>query len=108
MLAGARAVLCPSVYVEPFGGVAVEAMLSGTPVLASPFGAFSETVSHGTSGFLCHTLGDFRAAVEAVGDLDRKAVRDWALERFTLEVCAPQYGRWIDRLSTLYGKGWYA
>jgi hypothetical protein len=108
LLAGARAVLCPSVYVEPFGGVAVEAMLSGTPVLASPFGAFSETVAHGTSGFLCHTLGDFRTAVEAVGDLDRKAVREWALDRFTLEVCAPQYGRWINQLATLYGRGWYA
>lgn len=108
LLAGARAVLCPSVYIEPFGGVAAEAMLSGTPVIASPFGAFSETVSHGETGFLCHTLADYRAAAEAVGDLDPKTVREWALDRFTLDVCAPQYDRWLDQLQTLYSDGWYS
>lgn len=108
LLAGARALLAPSVYVEPFGGVAAEAMLSGTPVIASPFGAFSETVSHGTSGFHCSTLGGFLDAAEAVDDLDPKAIREWAMGRFTLEVCAPQYDRWLKQLSTLYSKGWYA
>lgn len=107
LLAGARAVLAPSVYVEPFGGVAVEAMLSGRPVIASPFGAFSETVSHGTTGFLCHTLQDFRDAADAADDLDPKTIREWALDRFTLEVCAPQYDRWLGQLAALYEDGWY-
>lgn len=108
LLAGARALLCPTTYIEPFGGVAVEAMLSGTPVISSPFGAFSETVADGISGFRCHTLDQFRRAVEAVDDLDRKAVQEWALDRYTLAACAPQYDRWIGRLATLYGAGWYA
>lgn len=108
LLAGARAVLCPTTYIEPFGGVAVEAMLSGTPVIASPFGAFSETVEHGVSGLLCSTLGEFLDAANRIDDLDPKLVREWALDRFTLEVCAEQYDRWLGRLSTLYGKGWYA
>jgi hypothetical protein len=107
LLAGARAVLCPTVYIEPFGGVAAEAMLSGTPVLASPFGAFSETVVNDWSGYLCHTLADFRLAAEVVGDLDRDVVRQWALERYTMEAVAPQYDWWLDRLSSLYGEGWY-
>lgn len=106
-LAGARTLICATTYIEPFGGVAAEAMLSGTPVLASPFGAFSETVAHGWSGYLCHTLADFRLAAEVVGDLDREAVRQWAAERFTMEVVAPQYDWWLDRLVSLYDKGWY-
>jgi len=108
LLAGARALLSPSVYIEPFGGVAVEAMLSGTPVLASPFGAYTETVAHGHSGYLCHTLSDFLLGAEAVDDLDPETVRGWATDRYTLESCAPQYDWWIDRLGTLYGEGWYA
>ena len=107
VLAGARALLSPSVYIEPFGGVAVEAMLSGTPVLASPFGAYPETVVHGMTGYLCHTLGEFRSAAHCLENLDRKTIREWALSRFTLEVCAPRYDRWLDRLATLYDKGWY-
>lgn len=107
LLAGARAVLVPTSYVEPFGGVAIEAMLSGTPVITSPFGAFSETVADGISGFRCHTLAEFLTAAGAVDGLDPKTIREWALGRFTLDVCAPQYDRWLEQLATLYDKGWY-
>lgn len=107
LLAGARAVLVPTFYIEPFGGVAVEAMLSGTPVITSPFGAFTETVDHGTTGYRCHTLGDFLAAAVAVDDLDPKEIRAGAMSRYTLEVCAPQYDAWLNRLASLYDRGWY-
>jgi glycosyltransferase involved in cell wall biosynthesis len=107
LLAGARALLAPTQYIEPFGGVAVEAMLSGVPVISSPFGAFSETVADGISGFRCHTLGQFIRAADALDDLDRKTVQEWAADRFTLEAVAPQYDRWLHRLATLYGDGWY-
>jgi hypothetical protein len=108
LLAGARAVLVPTTYVPPFEGVNVEAQLCGTPVITSPFGCFAETVNHGISGFRCHTLAECRDAAEAVDDLDPKTVREWALSRFTLEVCAPQYDRWLNQLSGLYGRGWYS
>jgi glycosyltransferase involved in cell wall biosynthesis len=108
LIAGARAVLVPTTYVGPFEGVAVEAMLSGVPVITSPFGAFSETVADGISGFRCHTLGQFHRAVAALDDLDPKTVREWAMDRFTLGAVAPQYDRWLDRLASLYDRGWYA
>jgi glycosyltransferase involved in cell wall biosynthesis len=66
LLGNALAVLCPSRYVEPFGGVAIEANLCGTPVLASDFGAFTETVHPGWNGYRCRTLGDWLAAIRNV------------------------------------------
>lgn len=106
VLAAAKAVLCPTTYIEPFGGVAVEAMLSGRPVIASPFGAFTETVCDGLSGYLCHTMAEFLEAAEAVDDLDLTAIPEWA-GAFTLDAVAPQYDRWLARLGTLYDQGWY-
>lgn len=107
LLARARAVLVPTCYIEPFGGVAAEAMLSGTPVITSPFGAFTETVAHGLTGYRCHTLAEFLEAADTIDELDPKTVRDWALERFTPEAVGPAWSRWLDRLGTLYDRGWY-
>jgi glycosyltransferase involved in cell wall biosynthesis len=82
-------------------------MLSGVPVITSPFGAFSETVAQGVSGYRCSTLAEFHQAADAVDDLDPKQIRDWAADRYTIDVCARQYDRWLNRLATLYNRGWY-
>ncbi len=108
LLAGARALICPTQYIEPFGGVAAEAMLSGTPVITSPFGAFTETIAHGLTGYRCHTLAEFLQAADTADELDPKTIRDWATERFTPEAVAPQWNRWLGRLASLYDLGWYA
>lgn len=107
LLAEARGVLVPTFYIEPFGGVAVEAMLSGTPVITSPFGAFSETVTDGVSGYRCHTLSEFLAAAVAIGELDPKEIREYAMAHYTLDVAAGRYNAWLDRLAGLYDRGWY-
>ena len=58
------AVICPSVYVEPFCGVNVEAQLCGVPVIASDHGAFTETIENFETGLICHTIQDFCHGVE--------------------------------------------
>jgi hypothetical protein len=107
LLAGARALLAPTTYLEPFGGVAVEAMLSGTPVIATDWGGFTETVHHGVSGVRCRTLGEFMTAVERIDTLDRREVLRHATARYTLDVGARMYDTVIRQLSTLHGDGWY-
>lgn len=108
LLAGARAVLCPTTYLEPFGGVAVEAMLSGTPVISSDWGAFTETVVTGVTGYRCRMLTDFMTAIDATERMNRKAIRAHAQARYTTEVGAHMYGEYFDRLATLFDAGWYA
>ncbi len=54
LLAGACALLNPIRWQEPFGLVVIEALVSGTPVLASPLGAMPELVTPRV-GALCET-----------------------------------------------------
>jgi glycosyltransferase involved in cell wall biosynthesis len=53
----AAVVVVPSVWEEPFGLVAVEAMATGVPVCASRIGGLADIVRHGETGFL-FTPGD--------------------------------------------------
>jgi glycosyltransferase involved in cell wall biosynthesis len=108
LMAGAIATFVPTIYVEPFGGVAVEAMLCGTPVISTDWGAMTETVVNGVTGFRCRTLAEFMRAAEDVKALDPAAIRKHAIERYSLDAIAPQYDAYFRRLLTLWGDGWYA
>lgn len=107
LLAGARAVLSPTTYLEPFGGVAVEAMLSGTPVVATDWGAFTETVVNGVTGYRARTLRQFLTAVDMAGSLNRHDILAHAQDRYTVQVGARLYDDALTTLGTLFGDGWY-
>ena len=51
-IASAWAVVVPSRWAEPFGLVAVEAMVRGVPAIVTDHGGLAETVEHGVSGLL--------------------------------------------------------
>ena len=52
-VADAWALVAPSLWAEPFGLVAAEAIAQGVPVVASETGGFAETVEPARSGILC-------------------------------------------------------
>lgn len=104
----AVATIVPTLYVEPFGGVAVEAMMSGSPVIASDWGAFTETVPNGVGGYRFRTLAEGADAVVRSLDLDRASVRDYALGRYSLDAVYPLFDSHFHRLDTLWGEGWYS
>jgi glycosyltransferase involved in cell wall biosynthesis len=106
-LAGATALLSPSTYLEPFGGVAVEAMLSGTPVITTDWGAYTETVQNGITGFRCRTLSEFMRAVKEAPSLNRQHIAVKTTARYSLSIGSLKYRKYFDRLATLYGDGWY-
>jgi glycosyltransferase involved in cell wall biosynthesis len=105
-LGGARALLAPSVFTEPFCGMAVEAMLCGTPVVSVDYGAMTETVQEGM-GFRCHTLQDWVDGIRLAGELDRKIIAERARAKYSLAACGKQYKKIFEQLSDLHGKGWY-
>jgi glycosyltransferase involved in cell wall biosynthesis len=91
LLAGARCLLNPIAWHEPFGMVMIEAMACGTPVIATPMGAVNEIVDDGVTGLVRATLGDLALAVVAAGELDRLACRQVAAARFSIARMAEEH-----------------
>ena len=107
VMSKARALICPTLYVEPFGCISPEAQLCGTPVVATDFGGFTESVEHGLSGFRCHLLGEFVRALRDCEGLDRGYIRRRAQSLYSMEAATPKYAAYFDRLNTLWDKGWH-
>jgi glycosyltransferase involved in cell wall biosynthesis len=90
LFAGARALLFPIQWDEPFGLVMIEAMACGTPVIATRFGSVPEVVVDGETGLLVPPgdVAALRAALERLlGDADLRrrlgaAARERIRERF--------------------------
>lgn len=97
LLAGARALLFPIRWEEPFGLVVVEALASGTPVLASRRGSMPELVSEDV-GVLCETEDAFVEALRRVDRFDPAACRRRAEERFSARRMAEGYLELYGRL----------
>jgi glycosyltransferase involved in cell wall biosynthesis len=85
LLAGARALLFPIRWNEPFGLVMIEALACGTPVLAFPEGAAPEVVEHGRTGFLCEDEAEMAEAVLKLDQLERAACRAAVVGYFSTE-----------------------
>lgn len=102
----ASCVLTPTIYVEPFNQVAVEAQLCGTPVISTDLGGFTETIEHGKTGFRCNYLGEFAQAIHDSARLDHAHIRARAVEKYSLHNLKYDYQRYFDRLSLLWEKGW--
>jgi glycosyltransferase involved in cell wall biosynthesis len=107
LMGGAIATIMPTLYIEPFGNVNIESQTCGTPVITTDWGAFTETVLEGVTGFRCHTVEEFILATQNVKNLDRKVIRDRAISLYSLDVVGKQYEKYFRRLETLWGDGWY-
>ncbi|MGH9210935.1 MAG: glycosyltransferase family 4 protein [Acidimicrobiales bacterium] len=98
LLAGARCLLNPIAWPEPFGMVMIEALACGTPVVATPCGAVPEIVEEGVTGFIRETEVELADAVLDVGGLDRQRCRDAAAERFSTRRMALDHIRLYQRV----------
>ncbi len=92
-LAGARCLLLPLRWREPFGMVMIEAMSLGVPVVALRRGSVPEVVKDGVTGFVCDTPEELPDALQRVGELDRTECVRWVGAQFSAERMAERYER---------------
>ena len=90
LFAGAKALLFPTQLEETFGLVIAEALMSGTPVIASDRGACPELIT-GQTGFLCSEMEDYLRAVDNVDRISPQACRDRAMAEFHYLTMARNY-----------------
>jgi glycosyltransferase involved in cell wall biosynthesis len=97
-LGGARALLFPIDWPEPFGLAMVEALACGTPVIARPYGSVPEVMKPGVSGIVADGIDEMVAAVHKVESLPREQCRAYFEERFTVEKMVDKYEQVYARL----------
>lgn len=90
-LQGAKAMLFPIKWEEPFGIVMAEALACGVPVLAFNRGSVPEVVQHGKNGFVCENIEDMSQAVSKIPAINRQNCRNIAEGLFSQEVIARKY-----------------
>ena len=101
VLSKAIACLMPTQYIEPFGNVAAEAQLCGTPIISTEFGAFVESVEQGRTGYRCGVLGDYVHAIDLCRDLSRTYVRARAERLYSTHAALKNYATYFARMDAL-------
>jgi glycosyltransferase involved in cell wall biosynthesis len=97
LYAESYAALMPGAWPEPFGLVAIEALACGTPVLARRVGALPEIIRDGIDGFFGDDSMHLAFLSDGVPALDRRAIRERVVDRFSA-------ARMTDRYEELYGR----
>jgi glycosyltransferase involved in cell wall biosynthesis len=90
-LSGAKAMLLPIGWPEPFGLVMIEAMACGTPTIAFPAGSVPEVIDHGVTGYIVQDEAEAVAALSRLDRLSSGAIRDRFETRFTARRMAEDY-----------------
>jgi glycosyltransferase involved in cell wall biosynthesis len=97
LLGNAVATLSPITWREPFGLVTIESMVTGTPVIAMSLGSVPEIITHGETGFLCHSIEECIEAIPRALELSRQGCREHVLRNFTVQ-------RMVDGYEAVYQK----
>lgn len=105
LMAKAKCLIMPTLYMEPFGCVAIEAMLSGTPILTNDWGGPGENNVHGVTGFKCRTYEQFEWAARNIHLIDPKNCREWAETNFSFDKVGYMYEEYFQSLQG--GVDWY-
>ena len=96
VLSKASALLVPIRWEEPFGLTVIEAMLSGTPVIAFRRGAMPELIVDGVTGFLCDAEDEMVEAVSRLPNIAPQACRRHVIEKFSATAMYKRHQALLD------------
>lgn len=91
LLTQARALLVPSLAAETSSLVAMEAISSGTPVIAFRSGALPEVVEDGVTGFVVDGQAQMVEAIGRLNEISAETCRARAVVRFSMERMMREY-----------------
>ncbi len=91
----AKAFIFPIQWEEPFGLVLIEAMATGTPVIAYHKGSVPELIESDLTGFVVNSQLEALEAINKLHTLDRGKIRDHIKQKFS-------YTRMVNQYESLY------
>jgi len=97
LLAGAKALIFPTNWQEPFGLATIEALASGTPVITTNKGAMPEVVTADV-GFRCDTFEEFKEAINRVDEISPRKCRERVEKNFTAEIMTEKYIKVYEKI----------
>jgi glycosyltransferase involved in cell wall biosynthesis len=104
----AKATLCMTHYVEPFGNVHMESLMAGTPVITTDWGVYTETVGHGIVGYRVRTWEDCIFALKNIDKISSKRCREWAMATWSLDAVYPKFEAYFEKCAAHFSKqDWY-
>jgi len=96
--ANSKSFLMPITWNEPFGLVMIEAMATGTPVVAYSMGSVPEVIKDGKTGYIIERTGNEKKDIEKmiesvglVGKIKSKDCRNHVKKKFSIEIEADNY-----------------
>ena len=97
-LGGAKALIYPLLWEEPFGIVMIEAMACGVPVIAFPRGSAPEIIKDGKTGFLVKNLAKMKEAIKDIEKISRINCRQRVEKLFTVEKMVEEYEKIYEQI----------
>ena len=104
LLGGAKAILVPIQWEEPFGLIMTEAMACGTPVIGFNRAAVPEIVSDGKTGFVVEDIKEMVRAIKKIDSVDRIKCRERVEKYFSVEKMVDEYEKVYEKAMKSFKK----